>query len=127
LRNKNDIDCAIKTLVRKKTFADSLVSIGKICLEHPAYAKKINRRGLLKSYCNNNVAHSRQLLKSAYFPYGVIYLSKVNAIKKHNSVYAGRILPFYIERWQNYEINDIYDFITVEKIMQYRKENEKRN
>jgi CMP-N-acetylneuraminic acid synthetase len=118
LRKKNDIDNAIQKLIDNEDKADSLISVGEIALEHPAYAKKIDRQEYVQSYFDiQDSTVMRQGLPKAYFPYGIVYLSKVEAIRKFNAAYAGRILPFFIERWQNYEINDIYDFMCVEAIL----------
>lgn len=118
LRKPGDIDKAVKTLVDAGAAADSLVSVGRIALEHPAYAKKIDRRGRVLPYCEGLLsAGNRQALANAYFPYGVVYLSSVKFIRRSGQVYGGRLLPMEIERWQNYEINDIYDFKCVEAIL----------
>ena len=37
--------------------------------------------------------------------------------KKNKTIYMDHMLPYEIERWQNYEIDDIYDFICIETIM----------
>lgn len=122
LRKAGDIDRAIKTLVDAGAKADSLVSVGPIALEHPAYAKKINGRGLLEPYCPGLLSSgNRQGLAKAYFPYGVVYLSSVKFIRRSGQVYGGRLLPMEVERWQNYEINDIYDFRCVEAVLKEMK------
>ncbi len=123
LRKDGDIDNAVKKLIDRKDDADSLISVGKIALEHPEYAKIISDNGYVKPYVpdGKRSAESRQKLLTAYFPYGVIYLSKVSAIKRYNKVYGGEILPYMIERWQNYEINDIWDFMCVETILAKKK------
>lgn len=121
LRRRDDRDNAIQILVENEAKADSLVSVGEIALEHPMYSKRIDEGGYLQSYLE--VVDSsvlRQSLPKAYFPYGVVYLSKVEAIRRFNAAYAGRILPLLIERWQNYEINDVYDFVCVEAILASR-------
>ena len=127
LRKDNDIDKAIKKLIDCGGKAESLVSVGKIALEHPEYAKIITGNNRVKPYaCNGRRPTAlRQKLPDAYFPYGVIYLSKVSAIKKYNAVYPGRIWPYVIERWQNYEINDILDFLCIEAILKNRKKERK--
>lgn len=123
LRKPCDIDSAIKALIRRSKKADSLVSVGEIALEHPAYAKKIGPDRMLHAYHRGLLSTSRrQSLPTALFPYGVIYISSVAALKKYRVVYGGRILPYPIERWQNYEINDICDFRCVEAIMRHKKE-----
>jgi CMP-N,N'-diacetyllegionaminic acid synthase len=119
LRNEKDIDSAIKKLIDRGPAADSLISVGEIALEHPAYAKTITADGWVQPYTSKvkGAAALRQKLPAAYFPYGVIYLSKVQAIRRYNAMYAGKIAPYVIERWQNYEINDILDFLCVETIL----------
>jgi CMP-N-acetylneuraminic acid synthetase len=123
LRKDGDIDNAIKMLIGSDQDADSLISVGKIALEHPAYAKTLSWDGLVESYIDSSkrVAMLRQNLPIVYFPYGVIYLSKVSSIKRYNAAYAGKILPYLIERWQNYEINDMWDFMCVESILANNK------
>ena len=122
LRKGYDIDNAIKKLVDNQDRADSLISVGEIALEHPIYVKKINKNGYLASFFRGKGYKGglRQELPIAYFPYGLIYISKVPSIRKYNSVYGGRALPYLIERWQNYEINDIFDFLCIETILKER-------
>lgn len=121
LRKKGDIDRAIRTLVNAGDAADSLISVGEIALEHPAYAKKLTSGGGVEPYCRNILASgNRQGLLKAYFPYGVVYLSKVSVIRKTGQIYAGRVIPMIIERWQNYEINDVWDLRCVEAVMRER-------
>jgi CMP-N,N'-diacetyllegionaminic acid synthase len=122
LRRKRDIDEAIVKLIEREEHADSIISLGKIALEHPEYAKVIDGDGYTKSYgAAGKVLELRQAIPDAYFPYGVIYLSKVKAIREHRAVYAGRIIGHLIERWQNYEINDIWDFICIESILKAKE------
>ncbi len=118
LRRRDDVDNAIRKLIDDEASADSLISVGEIALEHPLYAKTIDQDGYVQSYQKvEDSSILRQGLPKAYFPYGVVYLSKVEAIRKYNAPYAGRIIPLLIERWQNYEINDIYEFACVEAIL----------
>lgn len=122
LRKPGDIDRAIKILVNAGGKGDSLVSVGRIALEHPAYAKKLAARGRVEPYCRGLLsAGNRQGLAPAYFPYGVVYLSSVKFIRRSGQVYGGRLLPMELERWQNYEINDIFDFRCVEAVMKEMK------
>jgi CMP-N,N'-diacetyllegionaminic acid synthase len=119
LRKDVDIDEAIETLVNARDNADSLVSLGKIVLEHPWLAKSVNERGYMMSFIENaeKVAR-RQERKDAYFPYGVIYLSSISSMLQNRTFYTERTIPFFIERWQCYEIDDICDFIAVEAILE---------
>jgi len=123
LRKDDDIDVAIKKLIDNEDVAESVVSVGEITSEHPLYSKKISKDGYIIPYFplqEDTTSLRQELSVQAYFPYGVIYISKVSAIRKHKAVYPNRILPFYIERWQNYEIDDIWDFICIEAILNYK-------
>ncbi|MFK1831110.1 hypothetical protein ACIXCJ_11465 [Bacteroides fragilis] len=62
------------------------------------------------------------MLDKAYFPYGVVYLVNRAYFEKEQKFYSELSLPYYIERWQNYEVDDIYDFLCVESILEYKKE-----
>ena len=61
--------------------------------------------------------YQRQQLPTIYFPYGVIYAALTSKLLKGRTFYLKRTIPYFIERWQNYEIDDIYDFYCVEAIM----------
>lgn len=137
LRKNDDIDNAIKLLLKNFNKADAVVSVGEVHLEHPSVMKVINKN-YLKPFLPGNkkihqsrlrrgssmpLASGRQQLSTVYFPYGVIYLCKANVLRKEKSFYPKRIIPYKIERWQNYEIDDIFDLICVRTVMQamYKK------
>ncbi len=119
LREKNDIDNGIMKLIDNENKADSLVSVGEISLEHPFISKEIDEKGYVKPFYKvlHNKVGRRQNLSKAYFPYGVLYLSKVSAIKKYKTFYQKKTMPMFIKRWQNYEIDDIWDFVCIETIL----------
>ena len=119
LRKKNDIDNGIMKLIDNENKAESLVSVGEISLEHPFISKEIDEKGYVKPFYkvpNNKIGRRQDLFKS-YFPYGVLYLSKVSAIKKYKTFYQKKTMPMFAKRWQNYEIDDIWDFICIETIL----------
>lgn len=122
LRKKGDLDNIIQ-LAGDNPDRDGVISVGKIQLEHPMITKKISEKGFVVPYieglCN---AYQRQLHDEALFPYGVGYLIKTLVLKSEHTIYTSNILPYYIERWQNYEIDDIYDFKCIETIMQMELE-----
>jgi CMP-N-acetylneuraminic acid synthetase len=127
IREKENIDFGIKKLIDNRKIADSLVSIGEIALEHPSISKKIVEKGYIKPFYEiNELIVRRQDLPKAYFPYGVLYLSKITALKKYKTFYQKRTLSLFIKRWQNYEINDIWDFCCVEAILRKLKEEQKK-
>ncbi len=117
LRKKNDIDLAIKKLLDNEK-VDSLVSVGEVHTEHPMIIKKMDSEGFVSPYVDNiKSIYQRQQADKAYFPYGVIYLSKIDSYEKHKTFYLKKTLSYEIERWQNYEIDDKIDFIIVEQII----------
>jgi CMP-N,N'-diacetyllegionaminic acid synthase len=122
LRKDDDLDKAIQSFIKNYDKADSLVSLGEIQLESPFYAQIITD-GLVKPLIGQDTNYKRrQDMPKAYFPYGVIYLSKVDTYLKTRTFYQAKTLPYFIERWQNYEIDDICDFFCIEAIMKVKKE-----
>jgi len=119
LREDNNIDKAIEIFVKNLNKADALISVGEIHLEIPQIAKKIEG-GYVKPFARTKKVYQRQQASKSYFPYGVIYMSKVDTYKTFKTFYQKRIIPYPIERWQNYEIDDNYDFICVEAILKAR-------
>jgi CMP-N,N'-diacetyllegionaminic acid synthase len=117
LRKENDIENAIQMLIESQE-SESLVSVGEVHMEHPIIVKKIDERGRVKSYIDGAKSiYQRQQADMAYFPYGVVYLSKVASYYKNKDFYTDKTIPYYIERWQNYEIDDLLDFNLIEQII----------
>lgn len=117
LRKEADIDMSIELLFKNES-ADGVISLGEIHMEHPVIIKKVNSSGRIEPYINNLKSISqRQQADKSYFPYGVIYLIRTEVFKREGSLYTHNVIPYYIERWQNYEVDDIYDFIAIEAIL----------
>lgn len=117
LRKKNDLDSAIQIAINNEN-ADGVVSLGEVHMEHPMIVKKINDEGYIEPYIDDvKKITQRQQADKAYFPYGVIYMIKTSIFKKEKAFYTNNVLPYFIERWQNYEVDDIYDFIAIEAIL----------
>lgn len=122
LRKMDDIDNAIELLGRNFQ-ADGVVSVGEVQTEHPMIVKKINTEGKLEPYIADvQKITRRQQADKAYFPYGVIYMIKTAVFKQKKVFYTENVIPYYIERWQNYEVDDICDFICIENILKARIE-----
>lgn len=119
LRKENDIDNIIEAAVNHSEF-DGVISVGEVHTEHPSIIKKINHSGKIVPYIENGTeVYQRQQHDKAYFPYGVGYLEKIEVFKRKHAIYTENVLPYFIERWQNYEIDDIYDFICIDGIMKF--------
>jgi CMP-N,N'-diacetyllegionaminic acid synthase len=117
LRKEEDIDNSIELLVKNES-ADGVISVGEIHMEHPVIVKKINSSGRLEPYIDDvKKISQRQQADKSYFPYGVIYMIRTEVFRRERSLYTNNVIPYYIERWQNYEIDDIYDFIAIEAIL----------
>ena len=116
LRKPADIDNAIELIIESPD-ADCLVSLGEVHMEHPMIVKRIGENGFLTPYMlGTRKIHQRQQADRAYFPYGVVYISKVPAFLKNRTFYSERTVPHLIDRWQNYEIDDEIDFLIVEQL-----------
>ena len=122
LREDDDIDNAIE-IISNNSYAYSLVSLGEIHLEHPEYVKIIDDDGFVFPYSQTNKKYyRRQDLPKAYFPYGVVYICKTDVFKERLTFYTDKTVPYIIDRWQNYEIDDLYDFLCIESILKYKME-----
>lgn len=120
LREDEDIDNMIKKLIDNSDSYDSLCSIGEIG-EHPSIVKKIENDNIVPFCSELELTTRRQDNEIAYFPYGVGYLVSTKAFKKEKTFYTKRNYYYKINRYQCYEIDDIYDFLAIENIMKYRK------
>jgi len=122
LRDYKDIDKSLELFMNNFDKADSLVAVGEVHLENPYIMERVEN-GYLKPLIKNdrnNYLYPSQKLPGVYFPYGVMYLSKVDTMKKDKTFYQERTIPYITKRWQNYEIDDLYDFLCVESILKYR-------
>ncbi len=119
LRKKDDIDNAVRNLIDDDNF-DAIVSLGQIQLEHPSYTKKITGK-FVSSFTDAPSISRRQDNNKVYFPYGVLYMIKTTTLYKERTFYPKKLMPYLIERWQNYEIDDGLDFFIVENIMKKYK------
>lgn len=121
LRDDDDLDNIIK-LAADHPEADGVISVGQVHTEHPLIVKKIGQNGYLCPYLGEkNDIFQRQQEDEALFPYGVGYLVRTDKFRQSKTVYMDCMVPYSIQRWQNYEIDDIYDFICIDAIMKWRK------
>lgn len=116
LRKQNDIDNGIAKLIDHPE-AKNLTSLGLIHMEHPLLVKKIED-GFVIPYTDLLEIHQTQQADCVYFPYGVIYISKVDSLYEDRTFFPKGSIPLFIERWQNYEIDDEIDLFIIGKIME---------
>jgi len=119
LREVSDIDNMIEALIKNREQLDSIISIGEVH-EHPSIMKKIQDNNYITSYCKNlEMTSRRQDSDNAYFPYGVAYIVKNECLLKEKTFYTERSTFYIINRYQCYEIDDVYDFLAIENIMKF--------
>ena len=120
LRENYDIDLMIEKIISCEEQFDSIISIGEVH-EHPSIMKNINDN-LLKPYNEKlPLTLRRQDNPPAYFPYGVAYITKTETIFSEGTFYPELTTWYKLKRYQNYEIDDIYDFLAVENIMKHER------
>ena len=124
LRGGDDIEKMIEKVVENKSDIDSVISIGEVH-EHPSIMKKIVKNKFLENYCKDlEMKYRRQDNDFAYFPYGVAYIANTASFLNEKTFYTQKCGFYEIKRYQCYEIDDIYDFLAIESIMNYRKQEE---
>lgn len=118
LREDEDIDNMLTRLDASADRFDAIVSVGEVST-HPAITQRLVGDSM-EPYCRElQMASRRQDNEPAFFPYGVAYIAKTQVLLAERTFYPRRSTWYRIQRYQNYEIDDIYDFVTVESIMRH--------
>jgi len=118
LREDDDVDRMLEALDARSDEFDSIVSVGKVT-EHPSIMKRLVS-GRMEPFCQElEQASRRQDNIPAYFPFGVAYIAKTDVLLVEKTFYTHRCASFLIKRYQNYEIDDMYDFLCVESLMKF--------
>ncbi len=121
LRSLSDIDTAISMLCSADIDYDSLVSLGEVA-HHPSIMKRLEKGGVIPFNDELPQTTRRQDNEVVYFPFGVVYLAKTERYLKDGTFYTSRCMGMNIERYQCYEIDDLYDFVCVEAVMSLIRE-----
>lgn len=116
LREDDDLDRMLDALDARGAEFDAIVSVGQVN-EHPSIMKRLDGDRILPFCAELSQASRRQDNAPAYFPYGVAYVARTAALLEENTFYTRRCMGFPIRRYQNYEIDDSYDWICVEQVM----------
>lgn len=116
LREDDDIDRVLAALDAVAGEFDSIVTLGEVG-EHPSLMKRMVGRGI-EPFCRELAQTTRRQDNApAFFPYGVAYAAKTSVLQEENTFYTRRCMGFPIRRYQNYEVDDVYDFYCVESVM----------
>jgi N-acylneuraminate cytidylyltransferase/CMP-N,N'-diacetyllegionaminic acid synthase len=115
LRYAHDIDSAITLFYEKQ--ADSVISV--VELTHPpAWAKKIDARGILRDYFDAPIGNqNRQAFEKAFIPNGAIYVFKSTVLMEKHSYYSDKTYAYVMPRERSIDIDDQWDFEFAEFIM----------
>lgn len=118
LREDDDIDRMLGVLDARADEFDAIVSVGEVT-EHPSIMKRLVG-DRMEPFCPELAQTTRRQDNApAYFPFGVAYIAKTRALLEENTFYTRRCTYFPIKRYQNYEIDDIYNFLCVENVMKH--------
>lgn len=118
LREDDDITRMLDLIVAQQHKYDSIVSVGEVT-EHPSIMLRFVGDGAESYFPTLAQTNRRQDNEPAYFPYGVAYIAKTSVLLKENTFYTKRCMHFLIKRYQNYEIDDIYQFLCTESVMKH--------
>lgn len=118
MREDDDIDNMLSQLHAKADEFDAIVSVGEVN-EHPSIMKRLIDGRIQPFYPEINRTTRRQDNAPAYFPYGVAYIIKTGTLLAEGTFYPDRCTYYCLRRYQNYEIDGIYDFLCVESVMRY--------
>lgn len=121
LRKNKDIDRGIKKLVDNWHKYDSVVSLGKVHMEHPSICKEIDGEYFRPVIKETKTITARQQLGEVYFPYGVFYGSKTHKLLEKSSFYQEKTGYILIERFQNFEVDDKYDLACITAILEMNR------
>jgi CMP-N,N'-diacetyllegionaminic acid synthase len=119
LTTERDIDAAIEQLFLEKN-AEAIVGVSLSEAAHPNFLVELNNGflGFISKDQKSSVVR-RQDLEDFYFYDGSLYISEVDKYLK-KEFYHEKTLGYVTSKWKSLEIDDIYDFVMVGAIMQYK-------
>ena len=117
-----DIDAALEALAAQRAVADSIVGVTALVSTHPAFAVRLDPRGLMQPYAAPSFGQlpRRQDTEPLYSLDGSLYISSVDAIRRERGFCHERTLPYVTPRWKSFEVDDLVDFICIEAILAQR-------
>jgi len=122
LRETSDIDLAIEQLIGASSNATSIVAVSEVEVSHPMFCVQVDKNNYIHPLKKNYVNQvRRQELEKIYFFAGVIYVSRTIDFTKYKGFNHKNTIAYKIPKWKSTEIDDIYDFVNVEAILNYRE------
>lgn len=122
LTEAEDIDAALESLLAQHVAAESIVGVTALVSMHPAFAVRLDNKGLLRPYAATGFDQlpRRQDTEPLYSLDGSLYISTVSAIRRERSFCHEYTLPYVTPRWKSLEVDDLVDFICIEAILAQR-------
>lgn len=118
LREDDDVDNMLAALDARVERFDAIVSLGEVG-HHPSIMKRFDGEAI-EPFCPELAQTGRRQDNApAFFPFGVAYIVKTATLLAEKTFYPERCTGYRIKPYQNYEIDDIYDFLSVESVMKH--------
>ena len=118
LRESGDLSLMCDLLVEGYEDFDAVLCVGE-CSQHPSLVLEIAETGYLVEYDKSALKVSRRQDHSVlYYPSGTFFI-KTSELLSQKTFYPYRTASYKLQRYQCFEIDDIYDFLAVENIMKY--------
>lgn len=124
LTESSDVEDALSRLRAAGDTADAIVGICRVEATHPEYDVRRDEQGLIRPYAAPDFKslRRRQDIEELYFLEGSLYISHVEAFRRHKTFYHERTLGYEVPRWKSLEVDDIFDFIMIEAVVQRLEE-----
>ncbi len=117
LRTSYDIDRAIEQLLSSS--ARSIVGVCKTESQNPEFLVNKDKNNFISGYENKNIeVKRRQDIKDVYFLEGSIYISYIKDYLNNGTFYQKNTIGHEFPKYKSLEVDDIYDFIMIEAIME---------
>lgn len=121
LRNTHDVTSAIVKL--KKTKSDACISVTPADRSPYFNMVKIEEDGSAKlAIEDTQVVNRRQDSPTVFDITTVVYAAKTNFISNNQSLFSGKVTTIEVPKERAIDIDDIYDLISAQSILNYEKE-----
>ena len=126
LTEASDVDAALKTLVARSRDADAIVGVTPLSTSHPAFAVRVNERGLISPFATATFRHlpRRQDVEPLYCLDGSLYASTTEALRSKSSFCHDRTIAHIMPRHKSFEVDDLVDFVCIEALLARRGRDE---
>ena len=119
-REPGDIDASIERLLDHAD-AEAIVGVSLAEACHPVAMVTQDPDGFLIPFASEEIeATRRQEFSEVYFLEGTVYISKIGSLVERGGFYHEKTLAYEVPKWKSLEVDDIYDFVQIEAVMEFR-------